>query len=224
MKKFLAGFVLLAVLLVMASAHKPRLVGDSASVDVQNPAVSQAFYGTFSGAPAYYNIESDKPFLLYVGVLVPDLRSVPRDVSAEVYSCVGGKVELLASLDGGGNWTYFWEEFAGDGYYQGPEFNSTVGAGAYVVKVFRPGNEGKYAVAIGTEEQFGLEDTLNSVVVLPQLKVFFEKSPFTAFLNTIGLFLALQVLAALAVVAIAFFGYKRLAGKRPLKKPGRKRV
>lgn len=81
------SFGLLALLLVflftslsMVTAHQPRLeVGQNATYEnaivVETPEISQAFYGKLTGSPNYYKITSDKPFKLYINLLV-DRKSV----------------------------------------------------------------------------------------------------------------------------------------------------
>lgn len=67
-----------------ALAHQPRLVTQDRVVEIKNPEVSQAFYGVMKGVPAHYRIVSGEPFDLYVRLLVPDVKGVAKDVSAEI--------------------------------------------------------------------------------------------------------------------------------------------
>jgi len=64
----LAAFLLPTV----TFAHQPRIVNENATV-VTLPEVSNAHYGTLDGKPAVYFIRAEKAFVLYVGVLVPDI-------------------------------------------------------------------------------------------------------------------------------------------------------
>ena len=66
----LLGFFLLAT--VSCSSHQPRIVSEEMT-QIENPEVSQAFYAELKGKSDYYQIESEEPFKLYVGILVPDL-------------------------------------------------------------------------------------------------------------------------------------------------------
>ncbi|MDD2731544.1 MAG: hypothetical protein PHW33_05495, partial [Candidatus Portnoybacteria bacterium] len=99
-------------------------------------------------------------------------------------------------------WTRFYEKFAGDWYWQGPEFERTVSAGVYEMEVSSPDNIGKYVLAVGKEEKFPLEETLKTISSLPELKTdFFNKSVFSSFFNLVGLFVSLATLLILAAIA-----------------------
>jgi hypothetical protein len=75
------GLIILFVLILFLSletlsAHQPRLdTGTAVSIEnpiiVDNPEISQAFYGQLKGEPVYYQINSDTSFQLYVNLLVP---------------------------------------------------------------------------------------------------------------------------------------------------------
>ena len=55
-------------------AHLPRLeMTTNEVIQVQNPEISQAFYGNLHGQPDIYEIKMDTGFLLYVSIVVPDL-------------------------------------------------------------------------------------------------------------------------------------------------------
>jgi hypothetical protein len=178
---------------------------------IENPEVSQAFYGNLGGGAEYFQITSDKPFSLYVGVLVPDLQGIGKDVSAEVSS--GGEVLFL--LDGTSHeWTPYFEEFGGDYYYSGPENSADVGPGVYDIRVFSKDNQGKYVLVVGEKEEFPINEMLNTFITLPRLKRdFFEKPFFTAFFNLIGLFMLIFIVIVAIVVLGLWFVVKRFIGK-----------
>jgi len=69
---------------VGASGHQPRIVRGQDATPIAHPETTQAFYGELQGNPAYYEITSKKPFKLYVGILVPDLEDIGKDVSVEI--------------------------------------------------------------------------------------------------------------------------------------------
>lgn len=196
------AFVFL-VLITIVIAHQPRIVEGSGMVEIQNPEISQAFYGELNGTPAVFEIKSDEPFRLYVGITVPAIQGARMDKSVEVTLVEGdGKERELFFLNGSGRWMPFHEEFAGDDYFQGPENRVNANAGTYRIRVSSPGNSGRYALAIGEEESFGLMDTLDTLVLLPKLKSwFFEKPPYEAFFTRIYLFafLPVSILAAILV-------------------------
>ena len=188
-------FILVCTLFVfprqLIYAHQPRIVGDGIT-EVQNPEVSQAFYGELKGTPAEFRIQSSQDFRLYVGILVPDISNIHKDISAEIYRVNNGKTESIAVLDGSHfTWTPFFEDFARDNYFWGPEFKADdsikgqelkgrpVGAGEYRIKVFSPTNTGKYTLVTGFLEVFPFKEILNATITVPQLKVHFFNYPLS---------------------------------------------
>ena len=232
MKKILFFVICLPLLLLatVASAHQPRLVkGDV--VEINNPEISQAFYGWLNGEPATFKIHSDKAFKLYVGVLVPDIKGVEKDVSADIYKSNGAQSALIASLDGSNSdWPLFHEDFANDNYFWGPEFKAAdagrfepkgreVGAGDYSINVFRPGNQGKYVLVVGEKELFPPKEMLNAVLIMPDLKTkFFGKSILLTFYSRIGLYLAIPLIILIALVITAVFLIKKFKKVKVIKK------
>ncbi len=219
MKKLLLSLALLTLLFsAPAHAHQPRIVEDSGAVEVKNPEVSQAFYGELTGAPHTFRIRSDKPFKLYVGLLVPDVPEAKKDLSVEITS----DNRRLFLLDGTSwEWKRFYEEFGGDWYWWGPE-TAPMGAnqalspnGTYEIKVFSPSNLGKYSLAVGEIESFPLNETLNTLVRLPWIKAnIFNKSPLSAFFNRIGLFIFGPIIALIAIGIGIWFGVRRIRRKK----------
>jgi hypothetical protein len=98
-------------------------------------------------------------------------------------------------------WDIFFEKFAGDNYFNGPEFDRKVGAGSYLIKVYNPDNQGKYSLAIGQIEAFPPKEAIHAIVSLPKLKSFFHKSPLTAYFNFIGIFVLITIVF-LAIIVI----------------------
>ncbi len=234
---FLLGFLSVFGSADLGYAHQPRITAKSLT-KVENPEVSQAFYGELKGQPHYYRIESAKPFRLYVGILVPDIKGIKKNVSAQVSKGRGHKADSpehedeeerpFFVLDGlEHNWTRYYEEFAGDNYYFGPELKAKstegdrvprgirVDEGTYTIKVFNPANKGKYVLVVGDQEQFPLSEIMRTVITLPWLKSeFFGKSPFTAFLNLTGLFLlGFLIIVAVLITAVVWL-IKRLIRRR----------
>jgi hypothetical protein len=121
------SIILIALFLFMpgmAIAHQPRIVRGN-FVEITNPEVSQAFYGELRGTPVEYRINLARQFRLYVGILVPDIPNVSKDIAAEIYRVKDGAKETVALLDGSQfEWTPFFEEFAGDNYFWGPEYKA----------------------------------------------------------------------------------------------------
>lgn len=182
---------------ITSSGHSPRIVGKGITV-IEKPEVSQAFYGELDGSPDYFQIESDKPFLLYVSILVPAIEDVQKDKSVEVTR----DGVLILELDAPeSDWEYYYEEFGGDGYYEGPEAERNVTAGTYLIKVHSPQNRGKYTLAVGKREEFSFSDAL----LLPRLKSeFFGKSPLEALFGIVGMFFVLLAFLAACIVYLVF--------------------
>ncbi len=213
MKKLRGICILVAVLawfsVTAVYAHQPRLIEDHGPVEIKNPEISQAFYATLDGRPDHYRIEAGEGFKLYVGLLVPDLPDISKEINAKVFRVdPGGSEDLVFMLTGEpGSWDKFYEPFAGDRYYKGPEREKKVPAGIYGIEVTGKDNKGKYVLAVGREERFTFSETLSMIAALPALKRdFFEKSPLTAYFNLVGLFMLMAVLTLLA----AGFGLHRL--------------
>jgi hypothetical protein len=220
--KNVVAFLLLAC---MVFAHQPRIVEGGGIVEISNPEISQAFYGDLNGTPAEFEIKSGTPFRLYVGITVPDIPGARTDKSVEVLSVddKGGETRLFL-LNGSGKWEPFYEEFAGDDYFQGPEGRGNVNAGTYRIRVSSPDNLGKYALAVGEVESFGLADTVDAIVILPRLKSwFFGKSPFDALFTKIYLFTFLPVFVIAALLALGVWAARRFVLKKAPDKPTRRR-
>ena len=198
----------LSFFLPTALAHQPRLVGDDTEVIVTLPEISKAYYGNLAGKPVTYHIEATDTFRLYVNILVPDIEGVGKDVSVKILK----KNAVISVLDASAHvWTEFYEPFAGDAYYRGPEYVETQEPGDYEIQVYSPDNQGKYVLAIGDREAFPFGELVKTYLVLPRLKSeFFGKSPFSAFSNIMGIFLGIIILIVLVIAAAFYFGIKMI--------------
>ncbi len=204
-----ATFIIILIIFLSLSfsiAHQPRLASDSSSLEnpivVSNPEISQAFYGDLNGNPAYYKISSKEEFRLYVNLLVPDTPgSGEKLVSAEI---LDENQNILASLDGNNfDWEVFFEPFGGDSYLKGPEFNQTVPAGTYYIRVFNNENQGSYSLAIGDIETFPPDESLNAILLLPILKAgFFQVPVVEVFPQFLGIIIALGVFMVIYTLLI----------------------
>jgi len=171
---FVFLFLTVCVLPTTTSAHQPRIVNDN-KILVTSPEVSKAYYGMLNGIPAVYTINADKPFALYVGVLVPDVVGQKKDISAVILKD-GKEIAVLNGVDF--MWEKFFEPFGHDTYWQGPEYKADVGVGTYQIRVSSINNDSKYSLAIGEIEAFDFKETLNALTLIPQLKKdFFNQSP-----------------------------------------------
>ncbi len=205
--KSLIILIVLFLSVCAVSAHQPRLeAGINSSINnpivVQNPEISQAFYGNLNGQPDYYKITSDKPFKLFVNILVPQSPGISGDfVSAQITDSSGKTIALLDGTKS--NWTPMFEEFGGDYYLQGPEFTQNVSAGTYYIKVFNTNNTGKYSMAIGDIESFPADESLKAIITIPLLKEqIFGKPVITLFFEFLGIILALGSIIVLFAMII----------------------
>jgi hypothetical protein len=186
----------------VAEAHQPRFPAPGVNI-VNDPDVSQAWYAELSGEPAEYWLEVQDSLLLYVSVLVPSIPMVTKDYTAVVSTELNGVEQVVFTLDGPvGQWSDFFEPVAGDHYWQGPERRIKVGPGTYKVRVSNPGNKGKYVLAIGERESFPPAEIARVVGVMPRLKRYFGKSPWTAYFNGTGVFIGVTAAAIVGVIVL----------------------
>jgi hypothetical protein len=236
MNKKLTTFLIFFLLLItsLAQAHQPRLVKENI-INVKNPEASQAFYGKLTNTPHIYNLKSENSFNLYVGILVPDVPNIDKDVSVLITKDHDphdhddhNHEEFKVLLDGTTHkWTPYYEQHAGDEYFTGPALQSKdsdpelhpkgvqAEAGSYTIKVFSSDNEGKYVLVIGTKERFPLNEIINTIVTMPQLKIYFEKSPFTAFSTpTMLVFLLIALLFFAVLIIFLVWLMKKIINKK----------
>jgi hypothetical protein len=200
----LIGIVLAISQSSAALAHQPRLVCEDKIV-VENPEVSKAYYDTLNGSPRTYIIESHTPFLLYLNLLVPKSSNPQGRYSAIVYRIdESNRVEWARLEASSVEWKEFYEEYGGDYYLWGPEYEKTVPVGQYEIVVFGNGNLGKYVLAIGKAEEFPPTEIAKAFYVIPVLKTqFFKYSPQTLLSNRIVIaWLIIIIILLLAVVLI----------------------
>jgi len=201
-----------------AWAHQPRLASGVEMQTIEEPEVSKAYYGALKGAPEYYQIVSEHDFKFYVNILAPDLADSKKDFKVEVYDGDYSQLPFLF-LDGETFvWEKYYEKYAGDSYYKGPEQRLELKAGTYTIKVYSASNQGKYVLAVGEKETFGLAQIWEMVTVLPIIKMeFFNKSPFMILYSALGQWLVIGLLAILVLILI-FVALIRLIEKNTLKK------
>lgn len=232
MKSITSIFIIILILMTFNSAygHQPKLITDEVTI-IKNPEVSQAFYSELTGKPHIYLIESEISFRLYVGILVPDVPGIDKDVSVlisknEDQNKIEGDLhedfEIL--LNGTAyNWKAYHEEFAGDDYFNGPALESSdsrrgfhpkgieVESGTYIIEVFSPDNIGKYVLVVGDKEEFPFSEIINAVITIPQLKPYFEKSSLEALASPFVLgFIIIILLISVLIISLTIFLVKRV--------------
>ena len=148
-------------------AHQPKLINYSPSFDnpheVIYPEISKAYYSELKGKPHYYKIHSESDFLFYTGILSPKVNENYKWLSLEVLD--ENKVVIYKADGKDFEWNAWYEPYARDWYWKGPEIGTerneefktsfTVRAGTYYIKVFNEDNIGHYSLAVGEAEFFG---------------------------------------------------------------------
>jgi len=211
-----------------ALAHNPRIVSGEGTLNIQKPEISQAFYGQLKGVPHVFEINSDIDFSLYVNILVPKLPDINKDISVLIFKELkwqAGQPKLIGTLKGSNyEWKEFYEPFTGDSYWQGPEFKQEAEPAKYTIYVMSScslpyvqglslyqldcKNTGKYSLAVGEDEKFPPSEILNTILLLPQIKKdFFNKSPWTAYFNRVGLFVLGPVFVLLGTIIVLFWAF-----------------
>jgi hypothetical protein len=166
----------------LVHAHVPVLVEQTSLHDVyviDDPTLSQAFYGTQNGFPHTYEIRTKEPFLLRAEVLIPDIDHATENVTGIIIKETGrqGRVEEVARmLATDATWESFYEFWGGDSYRRGGVFEREVPAGVYRIEVSTPDNESPYVLVVGTREEWGDLGYFDIVGRIADVKVFFGKS------------------------------------------------
>jgi len=148
-------------------AHQPKLINYSPSKDnpheVIDPEISKAYYSKLTGDPHYYQINSDIEFLFYASILTPKINETYISLSIDVFD---KNNILIFKADGSNfNWVPWYEPYARDWYWKGPEIGTEIGKefktsfpidpGTYLIKVYGNDNIGSYSLAVGEAEFFG---------------------------------------------------------------------
>jgi hypothetical protein len=204
-KQFCVSLIFFLVFSASVLAHQPRIVVEDVTV-IRNPEISQAFYGELRGQHDHYNIIEEEGFDLYVSILVPDIPGIGKDVSVAIEPIDEVDNNFIYFLNGTDfQWERYYEEFGGDYYYQGPDIKVKAEPGGYDIHVMSTDNLGKYVLVVGQIESFPIDEFVNTIVTLPELKQeFFEKPWYTAYFNLIGVFLLVMALVLIAVLYIVY--------------------
>ena len=149
MKKFILVLFLFLVLIIPVNAHIPELVLEDRNytedpVLVTEPEISYAYYGKLQGATQSYKIVNEEPFILYVGLLVP---YVGQEETSEVEFHIWNNGQKIYMAHNYTNWTLWYEEYGGDWYLWGPEYEALVEPGEYIIEVHSKTNTEDYVLA-----------------------------------------------------------------------------
>lgn len=204
------AFICFVFVPVFALAHQPRLNKQRTTI-VTDPEISKAYYGQLAGEPHFYFIKSDKPFKLYVNILVPDIEGQKTDVSFAIIKNKETESPLIVADGVVSEWKSFWEPFGRNAYLMGSEYEESVEAGDYDIVVWSSNNDSKYSLAVGKIESFNLIESARALSAIPKIKQrFFDESPMNFILSPFGLG---YVLVMYLVVFGIGFAYKFLTRK-----------
>ena len=165
----------------VADAHVPNLVhpeNPDDAVIVEDPGLSQAFYGRLDGFPHAYEVHSDESFSLSVKLLVPDIDEAKNDISAiivEMPEREGRVREVTRLYAKDAAWVSEFEPWGGDTYRIGPSYEATLEPGTYRLEVNTPNNEEPYVLVVGEREEMTI-GYLELVGRIAGVKQFFGKS------------------------------------------------
>jgi len=213
MKKFVKILIISALLFSASEtlAHNPRLVWDikTSSISpilIENPDISQAFYGMLKNNPEYYKIKIEESSIIYFGLLVPDNNNASIGLSAKMIQLNSPDSNIKMYLNGDKTlWESYYEFFAGDFYLKGPEETKYLKPGEYLLEITSNDNIGKYVLTVGQKESFPIGEAMRTIMSLPKLKLFFfEESIYMLssgvlgkLISTLYLFLLLLILMSL---------------------------
>ncbi|MFA6027832.1 MAG: hypothetical protein WC752_02810 [Patescibacteria group bacterium] len=210
-------FITLTLFIISAGAvfaHQPQLVNKETIIRVTDPEVSKAYYAELNGDSAIYKISSPADFTLYVNLLVPILKDEENNKNGEkqnlnaIIKKNGVVIKYLSDQEN--NWPLYYEEFGGDYYYQGPEYETQAGIGDYEIIVSNTNNTGKYVIAIGKEEAFPISEIWRTTKIMPSLKHdYFGKSYFSALNNIFGKYLGISIGVLLILIIIIILIIKK---------------
>ena len=200
MDKMINQFRIVIFFVIMLSwplgvfAHQPRIV-DAEKIHVTKPEVSKAYYAKLSGKSHTYLISANSAIDLYVNVLFPYNEGPKKNITVDVFR----DDQSIGSLSSGEVvWKKFFEPFGQSMYWQGPELKKNVDAGKYEILVQSKEKNLRYVLAIGETEVWNGIDSINAILLIPELKRnFFEESPISFILSPLGYgyILLLQLLA-----------------------------
>ena len=242
-KKIIALFTIAVFFLCIAGTatiSRLRIVSEEMTT-VENPEMSQVFYGELTGSADVFKIDAKEPFDLYVNVLVPNVDGAKKDTMAELYTGENlpgqektgdGTMQVkksVALLDGKkADWQNYSEPLMGENLLKGPEYKDTennqslkavrMDPGEYFIQVINDDNEGKYALKIGLKEQFSFGEAVNTLKLIPKINMeFFGKSSVSAFFNLTGL-IVLSFIVIFVLLTIAARKILIRRGKKAKKK------
>jgi len=154
------------MLSIPALAHVPVFDIDAKTIQapfvIEDAQHSKAIYAKLDGDADIYKIQEAEPFDFYVGITVPKPEGCARQsgFSFDVLDADMKVIDQRRASDS--DWQPWFEEFGKRWYWVGPQIGedfaslSVYPAGTYYIRVFNDTNQGKYVLAVGDDEKFGL--------------------------------------------------------------------
>ena len=166
-------------------AYVPELVEPTSVSDVylvESPEQEKMFFGDMASFPHTYEINSIKPFNLYVEIRMPDIESSENNMAGIIIRQKGrgGVDEVVRMNPNDAEWSVVRESFENEEYRVGPIFDSELDGGIYRVEVSTPDNVEKYVLIMGKEDSNSDIDYFGKVSAIADVKEFFDKSKLTA--------------------------------------------
>ena len=151
-----------------SAAHAP-VVNDKgidysveAPFEVSDPEHSTAIFSELRGSAQFFRIKAHSSFRFYIGITQAKLESCGMQQSFS-FDVLDADMNRIDGRDGEVfEWWPWYEEFGNTWYWIGPEIgkafksNQRYEAGTYWIRVFNSKNQGRYALAVGDIERFGV--------------------------------------------------------------------
>lgn len=178
---FIIAIMCWSLSVVVAQAYVPVFTEQPTLHDIetiQDPRVTQLFFGELIGAPHTYEISASEPFTLSLELRTPRTASSTGTISSIVVKVPGrGRVEEVTRLVGrDASWEEHRDEMTKDVYLRGATYHGDLGPGTYHIEVHTPDNMEKYMLKVGTEDEMiiGYVELLSR---LRSVKHFYGTSP-----------------------------------------------
>lgn len=181
--KFIFAYIFLLFTAAPAFAYVPHVVDQKSLMDIvtiQDPTLSETYYGELHDFPHTYEIVATEPFHLFVQVKEPNLDSSRNNIFGIIIKepVSKGRVVEVARLEAkSASWEVSHEWWSGDSYRNGASLEKDLEPGVYRIEVSTPDNRDKYVLQVGKREEMvlGYFETLSRVI---DVKKFYGKSPF----------------------------------------------
>jgi hypothetical protein len=227
MKRY--SIVLATLLLLMTTtavlAHKPIFVDPLSNttranaIKISDPEISWAVYAQLSQADEvnYYRFEGKRGLRVQIEMSVPRIESardfgfdvalIGKGLTDEVHVPVAletGEGVIVVADEGQDDARVFDEPFTQTAYWQSQALSAELPAdGTYTIAVYDPhGRTGKYVLAIGEREDFGVGDIANMPSIVLRVHEFFGDDVRRAFIVPLGIGLLVSVLVLVSTIRI----------------------